>query len=276
MINLTQPLQELLVQLVNFIPSLIVAIVVFLLAIWGSKFLGRLVRQRAERRKVDQELCILLERLTYWTGLILGTTVALGQVNFNVTGFVAGLGIVGFTLGFALQDIARNFVAGILLLWQQPFGVGDLIQVQGFSGTVLEIAVRATTIKTPEGQQVSIPNADIYTSPITNYSIFPLRRADVTIGIGYEEDIRRAVNVFLQALLPLEGIVSEPAPAVVCSELGSSTVDMKVYFWFNQRVVGPDEARNRVVRALKEAAEREKINMPYPIQAVQLLSANQG
>jgi small conductance mechanosensitive channel len=272
---LTQQFQELLIQAVSFIPNLIAAIVIFLFTLWLSRFLARLVRQQAEKRGVDPELRILLERFTYWAVLILGTTVALDKVNFNITGFVAGLGIAGFTLGFALQDIAKNFVAGVLLLLQQPFEVGNAIEVKEFSGTVLDIAVRATTIKTWDGQEVTIPNADVYTSPITNYSRFPLRRLSLPIGIGYEVDIQHAIDVFLETLCALEGVEAEPAPAVVCNGLGSSTVDLTTYFWFDQRTTGLFAVKTRAVKALKEAAEREGINMPYPIQTVQLLSVDQ-
>jgi small conductance mechanosensitive channel len=269
---LTRQLQELVIQATSFIPNLIAAIVIFLFTLWASRFLAQLLRRQAEQRHVDQELCILLERLTYWAALILGTIVSLDKVSFNVTGFVAGLGIVGFTLGFALQDIAKNFVAGILLLLQQPFGVGNAIEVQGFSGTVLDIAIRATTIKTWDGQEVTIPNADIYTNPITNYSRFPLRRVGLSIGIGYGMDIQHTLDVFLATLRGLEGVEAEPAPTVVCDGLGSSTVDLMAYFWFDQRTTGLLAVKNRAVKALKEVAEREGIDMPYPIQTVQVLS----
>jgi small conductance mechanosensitive channel len=267
---LMQQLQEIVLQGMIFIPKLIVAIVIFLFTLWVSGFLARLVRKHAEQREVDPELRILLERLTYWAALTLGTIVALDKVNFNITGFVAGLGILGFTVGFALQDIAKNFVAGILLLLQQPFDVGDIIEVTGFSGTVLDIAMRATTIKTLDGLEVSIPNADVYTSPITNYSGLPLRRVSVPIGIGYEVDIQHALDVFLETLRGLDGVEVEPAPTVTCTGLGSSTVDLMAYFWYDQRSTGILAMTNSAVKALKEVADRERINMPYSIQTVQL------
>jgi small conductance mechanosensitive channel len=261
-------LVEFLSQAVDFVPRLIVAIVVFLVSLLAAKFAGRAVTRAA--KKADEEVSRLLSRLAAVATVVVGCVVALDQVNFDVTGFVAGLGLVGFTLGFAFQDIAKNLMAGILIVIQQPFEIGEAIEVSGYSGTVTDVDIRATTIKAWDGQKVIIPNADVYTSTIVNYSEYPPRRIILALGLGYEEDIGRAEEVFLEAVRGVEGVLDDPAPAIYCQSLGSSAVEMAAYFWMDQTESSLFVVTSEAVKALKEAAARERINLPYPIQTVRV------
>ncbi len=269
-----QQLLELLIAGVEFIPRLVVAIVVFLVSLVLAKLGGSAVIRLAER--VDRESRKLLGRLTSIAIIIVGTIVALDQVDFDVTGFVAGLGLVGFTLGFAFQDIAKNFMAGILLLIQQPFEIGDAIEVSGYEGSVTDIEIRATTIRAWDGQEIVVPNAEVYTSPIINYSRYPTRRVVLALGLGYEEDVARAQDVFLNAINGVEDVLDDPAPAVYCRSLGSSTVEMAAYFWIDQTRSSLFEVTSQAVQALKEAAAQEGINLPYPIQTIRLRQLAEG
>ncbi len=189
---LMHELAELLIAGVDFIPKLVVAIVVFLVSLVLARLGGRAVGRVAFARGVDEEIRKLLRRLTTVAVIVVGTVVALDQVDFDVTGFIAGIGLIGFTLGFAFQDIAKNFMAGILILLQQPFDIGDAIQVSGYEGTVTDVDIRATTIKAWDGQQVIVPNAEVYTSSIINYSKYAARRIVLALGLGYDQDIARA------------------------------------------------------------------------------------
>jgi len=266
--TLLQQLSEFLVAAIDFVPRLIVAILVFLVSLILGRLAGRAVVHAT--RNVDEEVRRLLGRLTSVATIVVGTIVALDQVNFDVTGFVAGLGIVGFTLGFAFQDIAKNFMAGILLLVQQPIRIGDAIEVAGYQGSVTDVDIRATTIRAWDGQQVVIPNADVYTSAIINYSKYPDRRIILGVGVGYEEDLSRAEEVFLTAIQGVEEILEDPAPAIYWKNLGSSAVEMEAYFWTDQTEWSLAQVASKAVRTLKEAAEREGINLPYPIQTVRI------
>jgi small conductance mechanosensitive channel len=261
-------LVELLSQAVDFVPRLILAIVVFLASLLGAKFAGRAVARAA--KNADEEVSRLLSRLAAVATIVVGSVVALDQVNFDVTGFVAGLGLVGFTLGFAFQDIAKNLMAGILIVIQQPFEIGEAIEVSGYSGAVTDVDIRATTIKAWDGQKVIIPNADVYTSTIVNYSEYPARRIILALGLGYEEDIGRAEEVFLEAVRGVEGVLDDPAPAIYCQSLGSSAVEMAAYFWMDQTQSSLFVVTSEAVKALKEAAATEGINLPYPIQTVRV------
>jgi len=263
-----EQLSGLLGQAVEFLPRLVVGIVVFLLSLLAARTAGHAVRRASSN--VDEEISRLLARLAIVATLVVGTIVALDQVNFDITGFVAGLGLVGFTLGFAFQDIAKNLMAGILLLMQQPFEIGDAIEVGGHEGKVTDVDIRATTITSWDGQQVIVPNADVFTSPIINYSKYPTRRIVLAIGVGYEEELTRVQQVFLEAISRVEGVVNEPEPAVYCRSLGSAAVEVSAYFWMDQTTSGLLEVTSEAVKALKEAAARGGINLPYPIHTVRL------
>lgn len=269
-----QQFSGLLIAAVDFVPRLVVGVLVFLVFLLLARLVGLTVERLAE--KMDEEMRRLLSRLAGVTTIVIGTIVALDQVSFNVTAFVAGLGLIGFTLGFAVQDIAKNFVAGVLLLIQQPFEIGDAIEVVGHQGTVTDVDVRATTIKAWDGQEVIVPNADVYTSPIINYSRYPARRIVLGIGLGYEEDLAQAEEVFLRAITNIEDVLDDPPAAVYCKSLGSSSVEMEAYFWVDQTRSSLLEATSKAVQALKGAAALEGISLPYPIQTVRLRQLAEG
>jgi small-conductance mechanosensitive channel len=212
----------------------------------------------------------LLTQLVRWTVIVLGTLVALEQVDFDVTGFLAGLGIAGITVGFALQDIARNFVAGIILLIRQPFEIDDAVEVAGHAGTVLDITLRDTVIKTWDGVMEILPNADVFASPITNYSELPHRRRTVQVGLGYGQDVEQAKSVFLESMRGVEGVLEEPAPEILTEGLGDSSLTLAARFWVNQKTHDLFGVHSEVVEAINEAAEREGIDLPYPTQTLRL------
>jgi small conductance mechanosensitive channel len=262
--------QEFLQEAVHFIPRLILALVTFVAALLVSGTAARWAQRTLRARIDDPEILRLLCRLTRWTVIIVGTLLALDQVNFDVTSFIAGLGIAGVTVGFALQDIARNFVAGILLLIRQPFGIGDAVEVAGYTGNVLDITTRDTVIKTLDGEMVILPNIDVFANAITNYSKLSHRRRTVYIGLGYEEDVSQATRVFLEAIRGVEGVAKDPAPTVLAEELGDSTLVLAARFWVNQETHSLFGVHSAAVQAIKEVAEKEGIDLPYPIQTVRL------
>jgi small-conductance mechanosensitive channel len=268
--NISEPLEELLQEFLLFIPDLIAALITFVVSMLLSGVAYRWVRRSWKKRLEDPETLRLIARIARWSIIVLGTVVALDQVNFDVTGFLAGLGIAGVTIGFALQDISRNFVAGILLLVRQPFDIGDAVKVAGYSGTVLDITTRDTVFKTWDGEMVIMPNIDVFTNPITNYSELPYRRRTVMIGLGYGADIDRAKALFLETMERVDGVADEPPPEVLVEEMGSSALTIAARFWVNQTTHGLFDVHSDVVQAITEAAEEAKIDLPYPIQTVRL------
>lgn len=257
-------------QALAFTPRLIVALVIFGATLVLAGLAAKWVRRAAKAKIDDPETVQLLAIVARWTVLILGTLSALRQVNFDAVGFVAGLGLAGFTIGFALQDISRNFIAGLLLLIRQPFDVGDAVQVAGYNGQVLEISTRDTVIKTWDGEMVFLPNLEVFSNPITNYTRLPQRRRTVSIGLGYGEDVAQASDVFLRAIQSVGGVLADPAPTLYATELGDSTLTLEARFWVNQEAHDLLSVHSAVVQAIKETAEREAIDLPFPIQTVRL------
>jgi small-conductance mechanosensitive channel len=222
-----------------------------------------------KRRGHDPELIVLLALLTRWGILILGIIIAAEVTAEGTLGsLIAGLGIAGFTIGFALQDVAKNFVAGILLLLQQPFELGDSIEVAGYGGQVRAISLRTTELRTWDGRFVLIPNADIFTSPIVNFTRANPRRIELVIGVAADSDLDKVTRITLAAIGEISGVLEDPAPSVVFSNFGDSTIDFKVYYWADMDATDFNEATDAGVKILKSAFEREAIELPYPTMTI--------
>jgi small-conductance mechanosensitive channel len=253
----------------------VAGVLIFILSVYFARWLVKAVKRVLDRRDTDPELALLIGRLTRWTVIGMGFVLALQQAGVNVTAILTGLGIVGFTVGFALQDISSNFMAGILLLFQQPFDLGDTIEVQGYTGTVLDIDLRATEMLTIDGLRVMIPNNDIFTSTITNYTRTAQRRITLQVGVGYENDLTEVEQITLDALKGLDGVLDDPAPGVVFSQFGDFAVNMSVSFWFATAQTGYGEITNQGVSVLKNTLEQAGVSMPFPIQTVLLEKSGQ-
>ena len=223
-----------------------------------------------ERRNADTEIKLLVDKITRWSIIILGTFAALQQVGFNITAFLAGLGILGFTVGFALQDVSKNFVAGLLLLLEQPFDIGDVIEVGDYTGTVANVEIRATEIYTFDGQNVLIPNADVFTSPIKNYSRYSKRRLDLTVGVAYDSDLELVRETVLEVIGTIPGVLSDPQPKVVFNNFGESTIDFVVYYWVDLKVGDYLGSIDTAITGINAAFKEVDIEMPYPITTVVL------
>lgn len=250
----------------DFLPRLGLALLIVIIAYWVSRIVRRQVRRAMKRRDHDPELIVLLEMLTRWGILAFGIVIAAEQIApGQFSSLIAGLGVAGITIGFALQDVAKNFIAGLLLLIQQPFEIGDTIEVVSYGGTVLEISLRSTTIRTWDGRHVIIPNSEVYLNPIINFSAAPRRRIEITVGVAPNSDLDQVTRVALKALTDsVEGILQDPAPQIVFSNFGDFTIDFTAYYWIDTGEVGVLKATNEGVVAIKRAFEQEKIDMPYP------------
>ncbi len=270
MSELLHALSRLVEEVLLFLPQLVAALVVFALAVLAATPASRWARRQSARHIGRPETVELLARLTRWGVIGLGTLLALDIVDFNVTGFIAGLGLAGVTVGFALQDIARNSVAGVLLLIRQPFDIGDAVEVAGYAGNVQEITTRDTVLQTWDGELVIIPNIDVFTSAITNYTRSPLRRRTIRIALGYDQDVARASQLFLGALRGVDGVRIDPPPTVLAEELGNSTLTLVARFWVDQTTHSLPDVHSQAIQALKEAAEREGVDLSQSTQVVLL------
>lgn len=272
--DIQQAFQDWLTSFVEFLPKLVAGIVIFLVTLVASGFIAKWVKNVAKKKISNKEMLQLIFVLTRWSIVIVGTIFALAQVDFDVTGFIAGLGVAGFTIGFALQDIAKNFISGLLLLYRQPFNLGDAVTLGDYTGMVKEINVRDTVIETFSGERVIIPNLTVFENPILNFTQTAKRRQSLSIGLGYEEDVDNAIKIFLDAIKNVPGVEIDPEPTVRADGLGDSTLILSALYWVDQTKNDFFVIRSDVITAVKEASEKHNINLPYPIQTIRLEKMN--
>lgn len=269
-INLQTTIEAFLAGLGSFLRDLLIGIIGFIIAVFASKILARAAERAVKRHTQNGESVILIKRVVRWSILVVGTIFALGQISPDLTAFLAGLGIAGIAVGYGIQDIARNFVAGVLLLVRQPFGKGDAVKISDYAGKVMDINLRDTVIQTWDGKTVILANSEVFTNAITNFSTHPIRRRTIIIGLGYGQDPGRTMQVFLEAMQDVPGVLDAPAPMIHAEELGNSAMQLAARFWVDQRTHSLLDVHSDVVLALNRAAERHDIELPYPIQTVQV------
>ncbi|MDX1601422.1 MAG: mechanosensitive ion channel [Anaerolineales bacterium] len=275
--NFPPNVEELVAEFVLFLPDLITALVVFVLTLIVAGWVRRLVFNALQRREVERKVAQLLAKITRWTVIIFGIITALQQVDFNVTAFITGLGVMGLALGFALQAVTQNFVSGLLLLLQRPFEIGDLIEVEDFIGWVEEIDLRATRLKTLDGQDVLIPNSEVFTNPLTNHTHAPLQRVELGVGVAYDSDLEKAAEAAVNAIESIPYVLDEPAPPQVnFHTFGGSSINLTVYYWINNLEQRPRIAIDDGVRAIKRAFNASGIEIPFPIRTVHMKREDQA
>jgi len=249
------------------IPNIFTALLIFFGSLFLARFLRKLLSKVLKNRNVDFELSILLGQLLYWGIISFGIITSLG-LFFDVTAFIAGLGILGFTIGFAMQDIMQNFVAGIILLLQQPFNVGEAVEAAGYSGTIRAINIRTTEMQDFDGRIIIIPNADILSNSITNFSQAKKRRVNLPIGISYDANHDKARQTIQDAIADIPGLLQDPAPNIVFHTFGGSSIDLTIYFWIDTAKTDPISAKDVAVTKIKAALDKKGIEIPYPIQTL--------
>ena len=243
-------------------------VVVFIVASWLSKKLQKLVVGIAEKRKLDLTIGRVLGTLVR-TGIMAFAVISiLGVFGIETASFAVVLGAAGLAIGLAFQGSLGNLSAGVMLLIFRPFKVGDVITVAGTTGKVYEISLFTTLLDTPDNRRIIVPNGTIFGSTIENITHHATRRADINVGADYGASLEETRDVLLKAAATVEGGLSDPAPAVVCTGLGDSSVDWQVRIWCNTAdTLGVIELGTRVV---KNALDEAGIGIPFPQMDVHL------
>jgi small conductance mechanosensitive channel len=252
---------------VKGIPNLLTALAIFIVSLYLARLLSNVIKRVLRRRRAPEGVTHLLGELALWTIVITGTITAI-QRFFDVTAFLAGLGIIGFTIGFALQDIMKNFASGIILLLQQPFHVGEIIGVKGFDGTVLAIDLRSTEMRATDGRLVILPNADLLANPIINYSRASQRRIELSLNLPHASEPGTVRQIVLDAIQSVPGFVSEPEPVIVFNSLTDHAVELNVNFWVDVVKSDPLHAKDAALLKVMSAFNEQGIEIPHPVQAV--------
>ncbi len=256
---------------IAILPNLALAVVIVLGA-WLAARLARNLSRRVLRKVSNNEsLNYIGNTLVYIAVLSIGVFSALSVMHLDkaVTSMLAGVGIVGLALGFAFQDIAANFVSGVLISIRKPYTIGDLIETNGKMGTVENVNLRTTMIKDFQGQEVIIPNKDVFGSVLMNYTTYPKRRVDLSVGVSYGETLTHVRDVAIKAIHGLDMVDSSEEITLFYSSFGDSSINFDLRFWVNE-VRQPKYlvARSEAIIAIKRAFDREGISIPFPIRTL--------
>lgn len=255
------------------LPYIIVGAFVFLLFWLLGKGVKKIINKVAvQSHSIDDTLASLVSRVVSTLVSIIGFLAACVVIfpSFKPGDIIAGLGITSVAIGFAFKDILQNFFAGILILWRRPFKVGDQIKVKEFEGTVEEINMRSTRLKTYDGERAILPNGDVYTSSILVRTAYPKRRLKFVVGIGYPDSIEEARKVIHGVLDGIEGVLKDPGPWVYVTELAGSSVNLTVFFWVESQQANALKVSDQVVTGIKLALDEARIDMPFPHTVVLL------
>lgn len=250
--------------------KIIVAILLLLVGKWLAGKCADILAKVLQKREVDITLVKFLRNIVYYLLLVAVLIAAAGEVGINTASFLTIIGAASLAIGLALKDSLSNFSAGVMLILFRPFGIGDYVIAGGEAGTVEEITIFHTILQTPDNQKKIIPNGSISNSVITNITANPTRRVDLTIGIGYGDDLRRAKDVLERIVKADERILAEPAPAIMVSSLGDSAVNIVCRPWVKKGdwwAVHCD-----LLEKIKLEFDAEGISIPYPQRDVHLYS----
>lgn len=263
-------LHNLWVGFLGQLPYIVIGFIVFVVFLVVARILKRVVHAAGERTRLDLTLADLLGRLASFVIIVLGLFVAAVIIfpAFKPGDLITGLGITSVAIGFAFKDVLQNFFAGILILWRRPFIVGDQIRAKEYEGTVEEITVRSTRLRTYDGERAVLPNGDVYTHAVLVRTAYDKRRVKFTVGIGYPDSIEEARRTIQRVLNETEGVFRDPAPWVHVTELAPSSVNFTVYFWVQSDQVKVLDVSDRVATGIKLALDSAGIDMPFPHRVV--------
>ena len=250
----------------SLVGAILLIIVGYILAGVLERWSGRLMRSV---RGFDETLVRFLSKAVRYVALILVAIAVLGQFGVQTASIIAALGAAGLAIGLALQGTLQNIAAGIMLMALRPFKVGEYVSAGAISGTIVEIGLFATQLKTIDGLFVFAPNSQLWNTPVTNYTRAEERRFDLAIGIGYEDDIGKAEKILLDIAAAEARVLENPAPATFVSELGDSAVAINLRCWMK----GADwwaTSRDLTKRAKLEF-DANGISIPFPQRDVHYL-----
>ncbi len=254
------------------VPNLILAVIVLILGLWVIKLLVRGTRKAMERSKIDESLQKFLISFINFLSKILLVIIIASMVGIATTSLVAILGAAGLAIGLALQGSLSNFAGGILILLFKPFKIGDVIEAQGFVAKVSDIQIFNTILKTFDNKTIIIPNGAISNGSITNFSMESQRRVDMTFGIGYDDDIKKAKDILKNLVDVDTRILKTPDPFIVVSELGDNSVNFIVRVWVES--VDYWDVYFDMQEHVKLEFDRNKISIPYPQTDVHIYQQN--
>lgn len=259
--------QRLLDRLFEMAPNVVAAVVLLAIFWFLNRLICRLVRRSLHGSAVSPEIHTPALRLTRGLVWSVGLLAAANQLGLQVASVLAGLGVIGLAVSLAAQETLSNFIAGVVLLWDRPFSIGDEVTVGGVHGRVLDIGLRSTRLRTPEQLQVTIPNREVANQKIVNHTRYPLLRVAVPFTVGHDRSIAQVREVLLARVAELPYVDREPAPKLVAIGFGEAGTQLELRVWIRDthREQG---ATFDLVEELKATLDRAGYPMPTLLRAV--------
>ncbi len=257
--------------IIKYIPNIVIAFFVLLLFFYIAKSIKHASRKVLPKIFDSRSVIELLENVSFILINVFGLFAALEILGLEktVTSILAGAGVIGIALGFAFQEIASNFVSGVFISLKEPYKVGDIIEVDNFVGEVTNIELRTTHVTTFQGLEIYIPNKDMFTKPVTNYTSTPRRRIDLEVGVSYEDDLELVEDVTKSAVKLIPNIIDSVEPEVFFHQFGDSSINLTVRVWIkyhNEKAFL--ESRHRAVILIKQSYDKHGITIPFPIRTI--------
>jgi len=261
-------------EILAFSWQIVGALLIFIIGRWIAKAIVGMMRKAMTRKKLDEILISFLANIVYVFLLLSVVLIAVSYLGIAVTPLVAVLGGAALAVGLALQSSLSNFASGLMLVGFRPFSKGNFVEAGGVSGTVSSVGIFQTQLTTPDNRHVIVPNSEITSQPITNYSAFDTRRIDLIIGVGYDDDLKTAQSVMKKVIEGHDKVLEDPEPVVLMMELGDSSVNVAVRPW----VKTPDywAVRGELLESLKVELEAAGCSIPYPQRDVHLHKTENG
>jgi small conductance mechanosensitive channel len=250
----------------TYIVKIVLALLIFLIGKRVARALTNLVVRSMQKNELDRELTEFIESLLYWGIVTLTAIAALAQVGVQTASFIAILGAAGLAVGLAMQGSLSNFAAGVLILVLRPFNTGDWVEMAGVDGSVKNIRIFTTELRTGDNKCVIIPNARVLASNIVNHSSTGERRVDMVFGISYEDDIDKAKKVIREVVEQDDRVLANRDIRIAVSELADSSVNFVVRPWVNT----PDyhDVLFSLNENIKKEFDKQNISIPYPQRVV--------
>lgn len=261
-------LQDLANQLIGALPLVALALILGAIGIALASVLSRGAQRALRRTRAAPMAVSLVGRLVRMLLILAAILLALAVAGVEVGPALAGLGIAGIAVALALQGILENFIAGLILLARRPFSAGDQISSNDLEGTVLEIDLRVTKLRSYDGEIILIPNIEVFQNPIVNFTREGSRRAHVFVGVDYRDDHDEAREIIRAAVAGVEGVHADPPAEAWLTELGDSSVDFELVYWTAPQRILSRRVQDEVLGAVKRAIEDAGMTIPWPIRTL--------
>lgn len=241
---------------------LFTAALILLLGIWGIRLLATAMERALGRAGVDPMLRKFLYNIARFGGTVVVGVAALTQIGVPPASLLAVLGAAGLAVGLALRDSLSNFASGVMLILLRPFRVGDFVQIAGLEGVIEQVNIFQTQLRTVDNRVIVLPNSQITTAPIVNFTGRPTRRLDLVVGVGYDDDLAEARAALLHVASANTRVLAEPATDVLVSAFGESSVNLTLRAWVPTSDVLV--ARSELLEGIHRELRQRGLSIPYP------------